>query len=242
MANKTNNVFITKETIKRLAKDVKEIYDNPLQQHGIYYIHNEDDILSGQALIIGPKDTPYCYGNYLFTFKFPSDYPSKPPTVTYHTNDGLTRFNPNLYRSGKVCISILNTWKGPQWTSCQNISSILLSLCASVLTDTPLLNEPGISINHPDYDNYNKIITYKNYEIAIADIIINNKVKNNFPELYEIIHKNFLENYNDILFNLEKNIHLNDEIVETQLYKMKIKTSYKNIKNKIEEIYKLLKN
>ena len=64
MTSKKNEIFITKETIKRLAKDVKDIYDNPLEQHGIYYIHNEDDILSGQALIIGPKDTPYCYGNY----------------------------------------------------------------------------------------------------------------------------------------------------------------------------------
>tara|TARA_A100001015_G_scaffold309707_1_gene409656 strand:+ start:2829 stop:3557 length:729 start_codon:yes stop_codon:yes gene_type:complete len=242
MTNKINNVFITKETIKRLAKDVKDIYENPLEQHGIYYIHSDDDILSGQALIIGPKNTPYCYGNYLFTIKFPSNYPSKPPSVTYHTNDGVTRFNPNLYRSGKVCISILNTWKGPQWTSCQTISSILLSLCASVLNDTPLLNEPGITINHADYDNYNKIITYKNYEIAIADIIINDKVKINFPELHEIIKKTFLENYNDILFNLEKNDHLNDKIIETQIYKMKIKTSYKNVKNKIKNIYKLLKN
>ena len=242
MANKTNNVFITKETIKRLAKDVKDIYDNPLEQHGIYYIHSEDDILFGQALIIGPKNTPYNYGNYLFTFKFPFDYPSKPPIVTYHTNDGVTRFNPNLYRSGKVCISILNTWKGPQWTSCQNISSILLSLCASVLNDTPLLNEPGITYNHIDYNNYNKIITYKNYEIAIVNIINNDKVKSNFPELYKIISKNFLENYNDILFNLDKNIHLNNEFIETNIYKMKIRTSYKIVKDKIKEIYKLLKN
>ena len=126
MASNVSEIFITKETIKRLAKDVKEIYTNPLEQHGIYYFHSEDDILSGQALIIGPKNTPYTYGNYLFTFRFPPDYPVKPPTVTYHTNDGITRFNPNLYRSGKVCISILNTWKGPQWTSCQSIYSILI--------------------------------------------------------------------------------------------------------------------
>ena len=64
MASIINEVFITKDAIKRLAKDVKEIYNNPLEQHGIYYKHSEDDILSGQALIIGPRDTPYTYGNY----------------------------------------------------------------------------------------------------------------------------------------------------------------------------------
>ena len=52
-------------------------------------------------------------------------------TLNYLTNDGKTRFNPNLYRNGKVCISLLNTWKGEQWTSCQTIESILLSLVES---------------------------------------------------------------------------------------------------------------
>ena len=84
-------------------------------------------MLVGYALIIGPKDTPYAYGNFLFKFLFPYDYPHTPPKVTYHTNDGYTRFNPNLYKSGKVCISLLNTWKGEQWTGCQTIKSILLT-------------------------------------------------------------------------------------------------------------------
>ena len=242
MADKNKNIFISKDTIKRLAKDVKDIYNNPLEEHGIYYIHNEDDILSGQALIIGPKDTPYRYGNYLFSFKFPNDYPAKPPIVTYHTNDGLTRFNPNLYRSGKVCISILNTWKGPQWTSCQTISSILLCICSSILTDTPLLNEPGIKMQHEDYNNYNKIITYKNYEIAIANIVSNDKIKNNFSELHEIINKKFLENYDNIMIDLEKNIKFDNEIIETLIYKMKVRTSYKNVKKNLKELNKLLKN
>ena len=32
--------------------------------------------------------------------------------LTYLTNDGNTRFHPNLYRNGKVCLSVLNTWRG----------------------------------------------------------------------------------------------------------------------------------
>ena len=103
------NTMITRETIKRLAKDVREIMKNPLEEHGIYYFHNETDMLKGQALIIGPKDTPYENGYYFFELEFPADYPHNPPTVTYCTNDGMTRFNPNLYKSGKVCISVLNT-------------------------------------------------------------------------------------------------------------------------------------
>ena len=73
-------------------------------------------------------------------------------------------------------------------------------------------------------------------------MIINEKIKINFPELHEIMVRKFLENYNDIICNLETNLNLNDEIIETMVYRMKIKTSYTNTKNKIDEIYKLLKN
>ena len=62
----SENIIITKETIKRLVKDIKEIKNNPLSSNGIFYEHSEDDMLKGQALIIGPPDTPYSYGYYLY--------------------------------------------------------------------------------------------------------------------------------------------------------------------------------
>ena len=58
--NETNNsITLSSITVKRLAKDVREIMKNPLNDNGIHYIHNESDMLRGQALIIGPTDTPY---------------------------------------------------------------------------------------------------------------------------------------------------------------------------------------
>ena len=62
--------------------------------------------MEGDAIIFGPENTIYQYGVYIFHFKFPSNYPFSPPKVTYHTNDGITRFHPNLYRNGKVCLSL----------------------------------------------------------------------------------------------------------------------------------------
>ena len=35
--------------------------------------------------------------SYFFEFKFPTNYPFSPPNVIYNTNDGRTRFNPNLF-------------------------------------------------------------------------------------------------------------------------------------------------
>ena len=97
-------------------------------------------MLLGHALIIGTENTVYEHGFYLFKFEFPINYPISPPKVLFYPNDRKTRYNPNLYRNGKVCLSLLNTWTGEQWTACQSIRSILLTLI-SILNDKPLLNE-----------------------------------------------------------------------------------------------------
>ena len=135
---KSTNI-ITNETIRRLLKDVKQIMKHPLTDNGIYYIHDDTDMTKGYAMIIGQKDTIYYGGYYFFSFDYPLDYPFSPPKVSYMTNDGKTRFNPNLYICGKVCVSILNTWTGEKWSSCQTINSILLTLF-TLLNNEPFLN------------------------------------------------------------------------------------------------------
>jgi len=60
------------------------------------------------ALIIGPFDTPYEGGFFYFYIRCPPDYPIRPPRVRLmSTGGGRVRFNPNLYKNGKVCLSIL---------------------------------------------------------------------------------------------------------------------------------------
>ena len=162
--------FVSKDALRRIISDIKELRRNPLNSHGIYYEHDETDMLKGRALIIGPADTPYEDGFYLFKFQFPANYPHSPPKVEFCTSDGYTRFNPNLYRSGKVCLSILNTWKGEPWSGCQTISSVLLAMC-TILNNEPLLNEPGVEKSHRDYASYNEIIRYKNIEVAIFGML-----------------------------------------------------------------------
>lgn len=165
-----SGTFVSKDALRRIVSDIKEIRKNPLSAHGIYYEHDDVDILKGRALIIGPADTPYADGFYLFKFQFPANYPHAPPKVEFCTSDGHTRFNPNLYRTGKVCLSILNTWKGEPWSGCQTISSVLLAMC-TILNDEPLLNEPGVLKSHRDFGAYNEIIRYKNIEVAIFGML-----------------------------------------------------------------------
>lgn len=230
---------LSASTVKRLAKDVREIMKNPLTEHGIFYHHDEDDILKADAMIVGPPNTPYYGGYFFFKFTFPEDYPHNPPSVKYYTNDGIVRFNPNLYRSGKVCLSILNTWKGPQWTACQTISSVLLCLCATVLNDKPLLNEPGILETHKDYDTYHQIVTYKKYEVAILQMIDSIEIKTLFPNLHKVMTAHFEEHSPLVLEQLAKDATETREL-STSLYSMTIKTNYSDLKKRFAK--KLNKN
>ena len=226
--------FITKTTINRLIHDIKDVKINiDSDKEGIYYEHDEKDILNGYALIIGPPDTPYAFGYYLFEFKYPFDYPHSPPTVIYHTNDGVIRFHPNFYKNGKVCLSILNTWKGDQWTGSITLKSILLTLL-TLLTKDALINEPGILLTNKDVKEYDKIIQYKNIETSIINIVNKNILPEKFFIFYEIIKNNFIKNYFKIIDNLS--IYNDNEYISTNIYNMKIKIKLNKIQ---KELYNL---
>lgn len=225
----SKNVVITQDTVKRLLKDVRHIMKNPLNDNGIYYVHDSDDMMKGYAMIVGPKDTPYFGGYYFFEVQYPGDYPHSPPKVFYKTNGDNVRFNPNLYTSGKVCVSLLNTWHGEQWTSCQSITTILLTLCTLLCKD-PLLNEPGLTKTHRDFDNYTKIIEYKNVEIAVLKMM--EQTPDYFPTKFTVFFSemkdNFHQNKKDLLAFLQeqKAEHPEKILIATSVYNMKVYINY----------------
>jgi ubiquitin-protein ligase len=229
--------FISKDTMNRLLKDVRQIIKNPLTDQGIYYIHDDSDIMTGYAMIVGPSDTPYFGGFYFFEFRYPNDYPYSPPDVKYCTNGNNIRFNPNLYVCGKVCISLLNTWRGDQWTSCQSISTVLLTLCTLLCSD-PLLNEPGVDKKHRDLDNYTQIIEFSNVNIAICDIVCKNPriYRPFFDNFYPFIKENFIKNYDKIMEFCQK--QLSEKFSEpknltTGFYSLNVNINYKFIIDKL---------
>ena len=171
-------------------------------------------------------------------------YTYSTPELKYLTNDGVTRFHPNLYRNGKVCLSILNTWKGEQWTSCQTIRSILLTLL-TLFHNAPLLNEPGISKTHRDFIPYNKIIKYQNYKCGILGIVNQSHLPALFLPFFSFIKNHFLNEYENIKKRLEKEIMKEKlqtpAITYVGVYNLKINIDYKSILPKIIEIYNKLK-
>lgn len=234
---------ISKETISRLLKDVKQIIKNPLINDGIYYIHDDSDIMKGYAMIVGPEDTPYFGGYYFFEIEYPHDYPHSPPKAKYFTNGNNVRFNPNLYKCGKVCVSLLNTWAGEQWTSCQSITSVLLSLCTLLCKD-PLLNEPGITKLHQDFNSYNHIIEYSNLDTAVCDIIFKSSgvYVEFFENFFPFIKEHFLKNYDKfIAFSKERHQKFDTPfLIKTNIYMMNISINYDKLIHKLENSKKIL--
>ena len=163
-------VAVSKDAVRRILSDVRELMSCPLHDNGIYYRHDEEDMLFGYAMLYGQPGTLYEGGYYFFRIKFPVDYPHSPITATFLTNDGVTRMHPNYYKTGFVCISIINNWKGEQWTGCLTLKSVLLTMI-SIMDDKPLLHEPGIRESHIDFLPYTRIIEFKTIDFATCCIL-----------------------------------------------------------------------
>lgn len=236
--------IMERECIQRLLKDVRDIIKNPLDEQGIYYVHDKADMLKGYAMIIGPENTPYFGGFYFFEINYPNDYPYNPPKLRYRTNKNNIRFNPNLYQSGNVCISILNTWSGEQWSSCQTISTVLLTLC-TLFCESPLFNEPLFQTSKPseeivnEVQKYNEIITYSNINIAICDVVL----KTDFFYLpffdcfLDIIQSTFEKNYKQlstIIKNKKKDTTIDQKTLMC-FYKIKVFIDYNELFTKLKK-------
>ncbi|KAL5522604.1 hypothetical protein ACEPAG_8621 [Sanghuangporus baumii] len=85
-----------------------------------------DNMFNWQATIMGPGDSPYAGGVFFLSIVFPTDYPFKPPKVSFTTKI----YHPNINANGSICLDILRD----QWSPALTISKVLLSIC-SMLTD-----------------------------------------------------------------------------------------------------------
>lgn len=116
--------------INRITKEIAHIQKGTDLSLAVGY--READVRHIRGLIIGPPETPYEFGFFEFDIRFPKTYPIESPSVRcMSTNAGRTRFNPNIYGQGKVCLSILGTWRGEegeQWSSAQGLESVMLSI------------------------------------------------------------------------------------------------------------------
>lgn len=178
-------------SVKRILIDILDVMDDPMSDVFIHF--DEENIQEILVVLVGPQGTPYDGGMFPFHLKFTNRYPSEPPKVTFLTPNEKVRFHPNLYQLGKVCLSILGTWDGPEWTSVMNLRSLILSL-QSILSENPLRNEPGLE-SEPVYgkknQNYNMFIRYVTVKFAVVETLKNpSRLKSLRDDLIVFIKKN----------------------------------------------------
>jgi ubiquitin-protein ligase len=183
----------------------------------IFFTVQTDNICKMRFIISGPKNTPYEYGLFIFNMTIPTEFPAKPP-ICILDNTGGVRFNPNLYDSGYVCSSILNTWRGlasESWTpELSTIFQIFMSIQSQILVEQPYFNEPGYekTMNTPNGQKnsieYNeKIMQYTLNHAMIG--LLDSTSKGKYPEFHDVIHEYFAYHKHNIINTLniwEKNL------------------------------------
>ncbi|KAM4842816.1 ubiquitin-conjugating enzyme E2 E3-like [Thomomys bottae] len=85
-----------------------------------------DNLYEWRATILGPPGSVYEDGVFFLDITFSTDYPFKPPKVTFRTRMHLC----NINSQGVICLDILKD----KWSRALTISKVLLSIC-SLLTD-----------------------------------------------------------------------------------------------------------
>ena len=202
-----------------------------------------------QYLITGPIDTPYQNGCFIFDAFMSSDFPKTPPDFWFK-NTGGNRFSPNLYDSGKVCISILNTYIGPSpdkselWIPKEStLYQVVISILGQILIEEPYFCEPGYesSIN-TKYGKeasikYNFNIRLYTMQSAIRDFLVDPNI---YFQFKDIVIEHFKLKKDDILKQCDEWVN---EFENTEFknyinkYKEKL-DNYKKIYNQIKEAYK----
>ena len=218
--------------IARLKKDIQEVYTNPLPL--MFVAPEEDDITTIHSIICGPEGTPYEGGFFYFFIKIPEDYPLRPPKVTFKTTDHQSvRFNPNFYENGTVCLSILGTWSGPEWTAAQTLQSVLLSI-QSLMNSNPLGNEPGLNVEVASLESrkYNSFVQHETIRVAVLDIL-EGKVELP-PVLYAFVKSWFRENLEFYEETIKANLHQDGQIMSNFFQLKTTKYKYKSLLERLQ--------
>ncbi|KAK1252754.1 hypothetical protein MKX08_003941 [Trichoderma sp. CBMAI-0020] len=111
---------------RRLMRDFKRMQTDP--PAGVSASPIPDNVMTWNAVIIGPADTPFEDGTFRLVMQFEEQYPNKPPQVKFISQ----MFHPNVYATGELCLDILQN----RWSPTYDVAAVLTSIQS-------LLNDPN---------------------------------------------------------------------------------------------------
>ncbi|CCH43929.1 Ubiquitin-conjugating enzyme E2 [Wickerhamomyces ciferrii] len=122
-----------------LLRQFRELTD-PKKAIPSFHIELEEDniFLWNIGVMVLNEESAYHGGYFRAQMKFPADYPFSPPTFRFTP----AIYHPNVYRDGRLCISILHQGGDPTsdepdaetWSPAQTVETVLISI-VSLLED-----------------------------------------------------------------------------------------------------------
>ncbi len=191
---------------KRLAGDIRVFTKSKMigKEYDVWF--NSEDISKSKMVIYGSEDSCYKDCILYFDVECSSEYPTKPPQFKFITPINQ-RFHPNLYATGKVCLTILNTWhdsKVEGWSMSFTLESILITI-RSLLHNNPLSEEPGQQCSEKTEKAKNYYIGAKYYALDntfsyfLSDINIPTELLDKMKKYF----KDHVESYEKTIQELE---------------------------------------
>ncbi|XP_035305614.1 ubiquitin-conjugating enzyme E2 E1-like [Cricetulus griseus] len=147
--NKKVHPSMERVALKRIQKELLAMNQDPPAQCSAGPV--SENMFHWQATIMGPEDSPYQGGVFFLSIHFPSNYPYKPPKISFTTRI----FHPNISKNGSICLDILSS----EWSPALTISNVLLSICSLLCDpnpDDPLVPEIA-KVYRKDIRQYNKL-------------------------------------------------------------------------------------
>ncbi|RAK98281.1 putative ubiquitin conjugating enzyme (UbcB) [Aspergillus ibericus CBS 121593] len=104
---------------KRIAKELAELVESPPE--GILVkLADESNLYTWHIYMDGPEGSPYYNGKFLLNLTLPTEYPFKPPTVSFKTKI----YHPNVTNDdkGSMCLGML---RADEWKPSSRIQAVL---------------------------------------------------------------------------------------------------------------------
>ncbi|OAP54136.1 ubiquitin-conjugating enzyme E2 2 [Fonsecaea erecta] len=122
---------------RRLMRDFKRMQTDP--PTGVSASPLADNVMTWNALIIGPTDTPFEDGTFQLVIQFEETYPNKSPEVKFVSQ----MFHPNVYGTGELCLDILHN----RWSPTYDVAALLTSI-QSLLNDPNTGSPANVEASH----------------------------------------------------------------------------------------------
>ncbi|XP_019716447.1 ubiquitin-conjugating enzyme E2 L3 [Hippocampus comes] len=113
---------------RRLSKELEEIRRSGMKNFRNIQV-DESNMLSWQGLIV-PDNPPYDKGAFRIEIIFPTEYPFKPPKITFKTKI----YHPNIDEKGQVCLPVISA---ENWKPATKTDQVIQSLIALVNDPQP---------------------------------------------------------------------------------------------------------